>query len=1023
MWGADKPVLRDGRARAQGALLAGTALVAPAALAVFLMSPQALAACSTTAPNDGDTVNCVGQETNPIGDILLPPASQVTVNVAPGASIAVGDGGVAIVLDQQNRIVNHGTISTGDGTGVFPSVGIALFGDDNTVVNNGSIIGGNAVTSWTTGIQIFGLNGQVTNNGLVQVGNGVSAAIPTFGISVFDESRVTNNGRIVGGDFSYGVFACCDNVIVNTATGSITLGDYGFGIAASDGNTIVNEGAITVGNVLAPGVGNAAVGIDVQDNNTVVNTGRITAGNGLPGFYAYGIRMANGNTVTNSGTITVGNLAQGIGVDDVFGGANTITNQGTIRAGNQSIGIWSQFDGMNIDNRGIIAVGDGIASVGIFFRSGTVTNTGTITAGSDAIGIAAIGDDARISNAGTIATGASGTGINIWTGALDAVVQNSGTISVGPGGTGVKFDGAGALTNTGFIGSTGSGYSVFSCDCVDATVNNLGTLDGLIEMRGATAFQNRGLIGITDPEAVTPIGPFSFNISHFGGAGTATFEQFSSGTLSMRIRPGAPAPVDGLLGDTITLAGTLHAAIQPGLYDNTTTSNAAVSLTGNGAANITTTFDRFVSSSPFFTVTPIYNGGAGLPADYSFLTLQLYRLGFGSVPGMTPNQQAVGNALETVYASGVPTGNAATFYANLFATTSVGILDRLSGQGLAAAQSAAFGAGAQFNTGMLTQGLNGGGASVFVAPAAYAPVSAPRGHEAFATLKAQPAAGQPGGWRLWTLGFGAARKLDGESNPGSAGQSLRTGGGAFGVEHFVAPGLVAGVALGGSTTSISVSDLSTSGRVTGGHLGAYAVKHWGAFYAAGSVSYARFENETTRQIAGIGPAETATARFASDQIGGRLELGWKQTYGRHAVTPFVAIEPAATWQHGFTETTPGGILGLRVAGRTTTSLPAFVGVQFESSGTLSSGAVLSPFARVSWVHEFRPDREISASFVSIPQASFTVAGARAARDAMRFDGGAKLALREGVALFANLTGEWSDRSRSYGATGGIRATW
>ena len=57
-----------------------------------------------------------------------------------------------------------------------------------------------------------------------------------------------------------------------------------------------------------------------------------------------------------------------------------------------------------------------------------------------------------------------------------------------------------------------------------------------------------------------------------------------------------------------------------------------MSITHNGAANITTTFDRFVSSSPFFTVTPIYNGFSGTAADYDFLTLQLDRIGFGSVP-------------------------------------------------------------------------------------------------------------------------------------------------------------------------------------------------------------------------------------------------------------------------------------------------------------------------------------------------------------------------------------------------------
>jgi uncharacterized protein with beta-barrel porin domain len=59
---------------------------------------------------------------------------------------------------------------------------------------------------------------------------------------------------------------------------------------------------------------------------------------------------------------------------------------------------------------------------------------------------------------------------------------------------------------------------------------------------------------------------------------------------------------------------------------------------------------------------------------------------------------------------------------------------------------------------------------------------------------------------------------------------------------------------------------------------------------------------------------------------------------------------------------------------------------------------LAPYARVSWVHEFKPDRAINASFIALPAAAFTVDGPRAASDAARIDAGAKLAIGPNAAF-------------------------
>jgi outer membrane autotransporter protein len=85
--------------------------------------------------------------------------------------------------------------------------------------------------------------------------------------------------------------------------------------------------------------------------------------------------------------------------------------------------------------------------------------------------------------------------------------------------------------------------------------------------------------------------------------------------------------------------------------------------------------------------------------------------------------------------------------------------------------------------------------------------------------------------------------------------------------------------------------------------------------------------------------------------------------------------------------------------------------------------VLSPYARLSWVHEFNPDRAINASFIALPAAAFTVDGPRAASEAARIDAGAKFAISPNAWLFASFDGEFSDRSQSYAAKGGARVVW
>jgi uncharacterized protein with beta-barrel porin domain len=846
----------------------------------------------------------------------------------------------------------------------------------------------------------------------------VAACVPP-GNTISSGDTVTCSGTdtVAVGDGSQ------NNVTVNVLPGATLNVSGGSAINLQNTNTITNAGNISV---------DTGAGIDTSffsgNGNVVTNIGTIRG----TADGAFGINVNNANIVINNGLISVLNNATGINVND----GNTVINNGTIVVldtvgAPAALGI-SGNNNNNVTNAGTISVGSN-GSYGIFMGAdgggnSIILNSGTITGGSLSFGIG-VTSNYIVNNTGTIALSNGGSAIQLGGG---NTATNSGTIAIG--GLGIGFDvngvngnnsGGNTITNSGSV-LIPNGFSVFGFTNGN-TVTNTGYLQGTIELLGDNnVLTNKGTLIAGDPSNFGTAK--SVTIFGFGGGAGGTLINDPSGTFAIRVSPNAN---DSFGANNVILnGGRLQIVVTPGLYAPTTVYSSAT--TGSAPVQscgcsppIAGQFDTVVSSSPFFTATPDYTN----PSE---VDVTLTRYGFGSVPGSTRNQMAVGGALEPGYSPGLdPTSVAGQFYANLLAATSIGVLDNLSGEGTAALQNASFGAGSQFNNATLGQLLFGdssGTTSIIIPPSQYAATPKPRGADAFdSVLKASPApVTQTGRWRLWTVGFGAYRSIDGNASPiGSASQTIRNYGGAFGFDYQAAPDLLLGFAAGGSEANVSVPDRATTGRLTGGHVGVYGLKTWGAYYLAASANYARFDNSTTRTIAGVGPTESATGSFASDQLSARLELGWKRAFANYTLTPFVAIEPAALWAHGYTETSTTlggapGVLGLSFAPRTTTSLPTFLGVQADTRIAFANGALVSPYARVSWVHEFEPSRQVTATFVSLPGAAFTVDGARPARDSGRLDAGSKIQLDTTRSLFANVSGEWSGISQSYSATAGFK---
>jgi uncharacterized protein with beta-barrel porin domain len=86
-------------------------------------------------------------------------------------------------------------------------------------------------------------------------------------------------------------------------------------------------------------------------------------------------------------------------------------------------------------------------------------------------------------------------------------------------------------------------------------------------------------------------------------------------------------------------------------------------------------------------------------------------------------------------------------------------------------------------------------------------------------------------------------------------------------------------------------------------------------------------------------------------------------------------------------------------------------------------AVLTLRGRAAWAHDFNIDRAASATFQTLPGASFVVNGAARAHDAALTTASAEMKFVSGLSLAATFEGEFSEVTRSYAGKGVARYTW
>ena len=114
-----------------------------------------------------------------------------------------------------------------------------------------------------------------------------------------------------------------------------------------------------------------------------------------------------------------------------------------------------------------------------------------------------------------------------------------------------------------------------------------------------------------------------------------------------------------------------------------------------------------------------------------------------------------------------------------------------------------------------------------------------------------PAWGAPGTWRSWAEATGGAGTLNGDPGTGTQNLSMSDWGFAAGLTYEPTANMLIGAAVGGSSSSYSVSALGTSGTAPGVQAGLYALGG-----GAGGMPWARSPMATTMLF------RRATSRFS-----------------------------------------------------------------------------------------------------------------------------------------------------------------
>ena len=547
--------------------------------------------------------------------------------------------------------------------------------------------------------------------------------------------------------------------------------------------------------------------------------------------------------------------------------------------------------------------------------------------------------------------------------------------------------------------------------------------------------------------------------------GTLSVNGKVSSTTSATVNAGGTLGGIGIVGNTMINGGTLA----PGNSIGTLTVNGSLTLTAAStymvevsltnadktivtgtaslAGKVNVGLQERVRSSVTYTIlnagtlsgtfdSAYVTGGFGGVARLSYSGNDVLVTVF---PGLSPalpnnaatNHRNVAAGIDRAMEAGA---NLPKSFDPLFGMTGnqlLNALTQISGETSTGSQQTTFTAMDMF-MGMMTDPFTAGrgegapGALPYAGEAmAYAaPKRAPT--DAFASMhRKAPIASLQERWNVWAAGFGGSQTTDGNADTGSNNSRSSIYGMAVGADYWFSPFTVAGVSMAGGGTNFSVTGGGT-GRSDLFQFGGFIRHNVGSTYITAAAAYG-WQDITTDRTVTVAGFDQLRANFNANSYSGRVEVGNRFVapwIGGLGLTPYAAFQVTAFDLPAYTESVVAGsnTFALAYAGKTALSPRSELGLRTDKSFAVND-AILTLRGRAAWAHDTNRDRSASATFLSLPGASFVVNGASLAKHTALTSASAELKWMNGWSVAGTFEGEFSDVTKSYAGKGVVRYAW
>lgn len=981
----------------------------------------------------------------------------LTNAVGTFGGVISGTGGFTLaggneMLSGTNTYTGVTTIASGT---LFLSGSNSLVTSSRVVDNATLDISAATSTSETPIVSIVSLSG----SGAVALGANILAltdAGDTFSGTISGAGGLTVSGgteTLAGANSYTGTTTISAGSLVLSSTGSLattsTVADNGnFDISATSnafvtlaslsGSGTVNLGAnnlnlinasmtfsgaiLGTGELIISGGTETLAGANSYAGGTTIGAGTLQIGHGLAAGSITGNVVDNGtlafdrsDSTTFSGVISGSGAVSQIGSGTTaLTAANTYTGGTTITAGTLQIGdggTTGSIAGDVVDN-GTLAFdhSDPVTFGATISGTGAVTQIGTgtlaLTAVNSYIGTTAISSGAVLTLGSSGSIAASGSVIDNGTFDVSATTIMPQITSLS--GSGAMTLGTQSLTLTNASGTFSgviSGTGGLLLDGGTETLSGANTYAGATTINGGTLAVNGSIIGssgvtVNSGGTLAGTGTVPTVTINSGGtlapgvAGVGTLNvngtvAFASGSKFIVNVSSASAGKLSISGAE-TIAGTLAVASTDGTYP---LGQKLTVLTANGGVTGSFTLAQIENSGAEFSSALSYD------ADNVYLEIDLDKLSPLLPSGATTNEVNAVGGVDAAIAAG---DSLPPQFENL---------GNISSTSLAT------------DANQLTGGL--GGDIPEVSTTLFDPF--------LDAIFDHIGDGQPKGSimgrnspqetdEIWASGFKGASIISGDPDTvGSQKFKSNVAGFIGGADWRLSPHFILGAAVSAGFTNFHLVDDSGTGKANALQAGLYGFVQFSPhFYGSFAGGFA-LDGITTDRVLTVSGTDDLTGKLTAVVYGARYETGVSLSWA----APYIALQDELSTLPAYSETASSGAstFALSYAPHTLNTGDFEMGLRQGGDIIRTRNWTLRLFDRLAWAHNLSGGPDADASFAALPSSSFTVYGAKAARDSALVSLGAELKNGGGFDLDVHLDSAISSNSQTYTGIAGLGYAW